>query len=123
MKNFLRDEGEDDGRVIVFATKRNLEMLKESKVWFMDGTYKVCILFLFTHCKIITSNCSLQVTPTLFTQLFTVVGLVTRHNKSVALPFVYGLLSSKQTYQYSTVLHAITAAADDYNIPNCEPEF
>lgn len=36
-----RDEGETGERVIVFATKRNLELLKESEAWFLDGTFKV----------------------------------------------------------------------------------
>lgn len=36
-----RDKGERDGRVIVFSTRRNLELLKESDVWFLDGTFKV----------------------------------------------------------------------------------
>lgn len=58
----------------------------------------------------------------MFTQLFTVLGIVTKHNKSAALPFVYALLSSKETLQYSAVLHAVTTAAEEYNIRNCKPE-
>lgn len=30
------------GRVLVFATRRNLEILRECDVWFVDGTFKVC---------------------------------------------------------------------------------
>lgn len=58
----------------------------------------------------------------MFTQLFTVLGLVTRHGKSTALPLVYALLTSKEIYQYSTVLHAINAAAEEYNIRDCRPD-
>lgn len=35
------DENFGDGRVIVFATRRNLEVLASCEVWFMDGTFKV----------------------------------------------------------------------------------
>lgn len=38
------DEEEDDeesDRVLVFATRRNLEFLCRSKIWFVDGTFKV----------------------------------------------------------------------------------
>lgn len=38
-----RDEGEEVGRVLVFATRRNLELLKNSDVWFFDGTFKVSV--------------------------------------------------------------------------------
>lgn len=57
----------------------------------------------------------------MFTQLFTVLGIVRRHQNVVALPFVYALLTSKATYQYATVLHAITSAAEELHIAGCEP--
>lgn len=37
------DEGEAD-RVITFATRRSLELLAASEIWFVDGTFKVCYL-------------------------------------------------------------------------------
>lgn len=36
-----RDDGLDAGRAIVFGTRRNLELLAASSVWFLDGTFKV----------------------------------------------------------------------------------
>lgn len=33
------DDG-DDGRVIVFATQRNIQLLQRSPMWFLDGTFK-----------------------------------------------------------------------------------
>ena len=38
-----RDARDIDGRVIVFGTRRNLELLATSKVWYLDGTFKVRI--------------------------------------------------------------------------------
>lgn len=36
------DEAEEnEGRVIVFSTRRNLELLAASLMWFLDGTFKV----------------------------------------------------------------------------------
>ncbi|KAJ4441288.1 hypothetical protein ANN_11142 [Periplaneta americana] len=39
-KFLMRDENEDDRWAIIFATKRNLEPLIQSNVWFVDGTFK-----------------------------------------------------------------------------------
>lgn len=38
------DDNEADGRrqrVLVFATQRNVELLCQSSIWFLDGTFKV----------------------------------------------------------------------------------
>lgn len=35
------DIGEIQGRVLVFGTRRNIELLAQSQVWFVDGTFKV----------------------------------------------------------------------------------
>ncbi|KAL7291790.1 hypothetical protein TKK_0014572 [Trichogramma kaykai] len=73
----------EESRVLVFATRKNLEILVRREVWFLDGTFKVA--------------------PHLFTQVFLIVGNIDRKRQEagdievVALPFVYALLSSKQT--------------------------
>lgn len=106
-ENFLiydsKFKGEDQvsGRVLVFGTRRNLELLSQSDTWFLDGTFKV--------------------SPTIFTQLFTVLGTHTRNQITVALPMVYALLSSKEENQYSSVLNAIVEAAEKYRITDCRP--
>ena len=41
--------------------------------------------------------------------------------ENVALPFVYALLSLKETIQYESVFQAVTTAAEEYNIQNCQP--
>ena len=53
------------------------------------------------------------------------MGLVKRNiavTESVALPFVYALLSSKETIQYRTVLEAIPTVSDEVFIPNLTPK-
>ena len=32
---------EDEGRVLIFATRRNIERLYKGLIWFVDGTFKV----------------------------------------------------------------------------------
>ena len=71
-------DDEDEGRVLVFATRRNIEMLCKSPIWFVDGTFKV--------------------SPTIFTQLFTIIGLHKRNHprgEDTPLPYVYALLEGK----------------------------
>lgn len=45
-----------------------------------------------------------------------------RPRKTLALPFVYALLSSKEEVQYSAVLRAITEAANEAGFENCQPD-
>lgn len=79
----LHDSGESDvNRIIVFATKRNLECLGRAGAWFCDGTFKVV--------------------PSLFYQLYTVHALC----NGIVVPLVYGLLPNKteETYRrYVTI--------------------
>lgn len=44
----------EEARVLVFATRRNLELLANSEAWYLDGTFKTA--------------------PTIFTQIFTIIG-------------------------------------------------
>lgn len=37
----IHDSRVGSGRIIVFSTRRNLQLLKESDTWFLDGTFKV----------------------------------------------------------------------------------
>ena len=41
----FRGRGQVAGRVLVFATRRNIQLLAASKIWFLDGTFKVRIFF------------------------------------------------------------------------------
>lgn len=60
--------------------------------------------------------------PTIFTQVFTILGTCKQHDAhdTVAIPFVYALLSSKETVQYATVLRAVQSSFNEHRIV-CEP--
>ena len=92
-------------RTLVFATRRNLELLCESGTWFIDGTFKA--------------------SPIIFTQLFTIMGVRQRNTfngEEVPLPFVYALLSGKTEDEYTAVLRAVRDAVQQYRIRQCTPE-
>ena len=91
----------ENGRVLVFATRRNLELLNSSQMWYLDGTFKV--------------------SPSIFTQVFTVLGTYNRNpndpqSQAVAFPYAYCLLSSKETVQYTAALQAVLSAVQEYGI-------
>ena len=101
-----KDNEEEDHstRVIVFSTRRNIEFLCKLHTWFVDGTFKVA--------------------PTVFMQVFTVLGLVQRNRPSsepCALPLVYALLPGKTTEMYTEVLRAVRRAVERYRINACVP--
>lgn len=92
-------------RIIVFATRRNIEMLCASSIWFLDGTFKTA--------------------PNLFSQLFTVIGLRARAghpDEVVAVPFVYALLTGKTTAMYQKVLEVVKEAVDTFHVAPCTPD-
>jgi len=66
-------------RVLVFGTRRNVEMLCESGTWFLDGTFKVA--------------------PTIFAQVFTILGLRKRLGKDdeKPVPLVFGRYGRRST--------------------------
>ena len=95
------DPAFEHGRVLVFSTRKNLEMLSKSSTWFVDGTFKVA--------------------PSMFVQMFAILGIVSQasrrlSNSQLALPFVYALLSGKETPQYEAVFQAINTTATRYGI-------
>ena len=103
------DDNEDEdgqGRVLVFGTSRNIELLCRSRTWYLDGTFKT--------------------SPTLFVQIFTIMGLRQRNvtdGESVAVPLVYALLSRKTEVQYTQVLQAVKDIVLEYNVPGpCLPD-
>ena len=92
-------------RVLVFATRRNIEILCESSLWFLDGTF--------------------DVSPNIFVQVFTILGLRRRNveeGEGVAVPLVYALLPGKAKEVYATVLRAVRTAVEDYHINICVPQ-
>lgn len=90
-----------NGRVLLFATRRNLEVLGECKGWFVDGTFSV--------------------SPLIFTQLFTILGAVPvnpgdPNSKTIVVPLAYALLSSKEEIEYRAVFQELLDVADDFRI-------
>lgn len=75
--------------MVVFATSRNLDLLRENDEWLVDGTFSVC--------------------PLIFRQLYT-VHCKLPEGKSV--PCVYALLPSKEKPTYIKLLHLIADTLD-----------
>ncbi|KAK3909666.1 FLYWCH-type zinc finger-containing protein 1 [Frankliniella fusca] len=92
------EEQEPPDRVMVFATRTNLRRLGRSDTWFLDGTFSVVAL--------------------LFTQLFTIHGLVKDH----AFPFVYALLTGKKETMYFKVLNVIRDKCRQFHINLPDPK-
>ena len=76
-------EGEEKTRILIFATKNNLDELEQEVRWFGDGTFKVA--------------------PKSFKQVYTIN--VIRENRN--LPFVYALLPNKKTKTYRILFRVI----------------
>lgn len=101
LKKTYRDEDfllYEDNDIIIFTTKTNLSLLKQSKHWFADGTFKVC--------------------PNEFYQLFTLHALLT----STIIPPVYGLLIGKSTKDYNSFLSKIFEQ-DDFRPESIQTDF
>ena len=73
---FLLYDSKDDDRVLIFGTKKNLELLSNSTTWMMDGTF--------------------QTVPALFYQLYTIHGEI----RDAYFPLVFGLLPKKSEAIY-----------------------
>lgn len=73
-------------------------------VWFIDGMFKV--------------------SPTIFTQLFMIIGLRQRNRiggEDTPLPYAYAFLSGKEQREYMTVLRAVKNAVEEYRLNACVP--
>ncbi|KAK3925957.1 FLYWCH-type zinc finger-containing protein 1 [Frankliniella fusca] len=88
-------------RVIIFGTRRNLELLGRSVIWFLDGTFKVY--------------------PGHVVQIFTISGLVKRTKSSGEEEVLAAFLPSKKEEHYGQVLEEIIAAAREQQVPFAEP--
>lgn len=89
-KEILNDDDDEEAeerrrrkRILIFGTRDCLRKLCASDTWLLDGTFKV--------------------SPTLFTQLFTIHGTF----RGAAFPFVYALLPNKEQASYTTVLEVV----------------
>lgn len=86
--DFLRSDVKVDGRRhLVFATENMLNLLTKSKVWYIDGTFKVV--------------------KDPFTQLLTIHAFVRCGESIKQVPLVFILMSGKRKKDYKKVLKAI----------------
>ena len=101
-KNFLfYDSGPELERIVMFATRENLDFLAMSSIWLADGTFKTV--------------------PTLFTQLYTIHCLAGGPNPFAnghLLPCIYALLPNKKATTYTKMWKVINEAC-----PNSQPNF
>lgn len=85
-----------DGCVLIFSTKNNIRVLKESPIWIMDGTFQCC--------------------PVLFAQLYSIHGIVGDAGYNTkTVPLVYALLSSKSQGCYTHFFEQLKCYADSLN--------
>lgn len=91
----LADTGKDDVcRMLIFLTKENLQQLSNAEVWLSDGTFKIA--------------------PPLFTQLYTVHGLV----NNTVVPLVYALLPNRTVNSYERPFWIIHDSIVDHGFSN-----
>lgn len=89
--------GEDGNcRLLLFASENNLRMLDESPFWLVDGTFQTC--------------------PVLFTQIFSVHGLVGSSDCRRILPLAYGFLPQKTEECYVKFFNSLKEYALEYYI-------
>ena len=79
----MYDSGPVEKRIVIFATKRNLQLISQSNHWYADGTFKTV--------------------PLLFHQLYTLHGL----KQKGSLPLVFELLPDKTEETYITFLQEL----------------
>lgn len=90
-ENFYYDDSSSKGdRMIVFTTKKNLELLSTHRNWFMDGTF--------------------DITPTFFTQLYTIHIIIEKRS----FPMLNSLLPNKKMETYKRLFKIIKSGVSQY---------
>lgn len=104
--NFLLYDSFDDDdytlnhRIMIFSTQANLKKLFKAEIWFADGTF--------------------DVVPSIFFQLFTIMGSVYQiykgEERKFAIPLVHALLENKTEEAYTKVFEVILSQAQKYGL-------
>ena len=76
-------------RHLVFASDKQLELLQQSKTWYIDGTFKLC--------------------RQPFTQLLTLNAFVKNDDHVKQVPLVFVIMSGQKRRDYRAVLDAVTS--------------
>lgn len=97
-----KDATFDNERILLFTTKSNVEHLKKSSYWIMDGTFKTV--------------------PTLFRQLYTIHALVGTGENAKILPLVYALMTSKTEECYTRLFENLNDFAAENEL-DLNPQF
>ncbi|CAG8517757.1 9673_t:CDS:2, partial [Ambispora gerdemannii] len=92
----VRDSIIDQGRILLFTTRANIQHLNQILFWIMDGTFKTV--------------------PTLFRQLYTIHAPVGSENNSRILPLVYILMTSKSEELYIKLFQDLINFAEENDI-------
>jgi hypothetical protein len=82
-EQFVLFDSKDKDRILMFATRCNLDFLIKTQEWFMDGTFKIV--------------------PKLFCQLFTIHGNI----NGAYYPLIYSLLPDKRESTYVKIFEHI----------------
>lgn len=82
-------------RIMIFCSEQGKEMMKETKIFFMDGTFR---------------SCSRQ-----FTQLYTIhVDLGSTQDETNIAPVIFALLPNKRTETYIKMFEMLTEKIPDW---------
>ncbi|KAE9521892.1 hypothetical protein AGLY_017699, partial [Aphis glycines] len=81
--NFLKYNNKKENRLLIFATKENLDTLHTFKNWMTDGTF--------------------QAVPKLFSQLYTIHG----YKNKTTIPLIYVLIINRTTNSYNEILQVL----------------
>ena len=85
-EKFYWDDSLDSNRIMIFTTKKNLQMLSEFSDWYADGTF--------------------DVSPTFFKQVYTIHVVVDYH----AYPVLYALLPNKKQCTYKKFFRMVKSS-------------
>lgn len=97
---FLQDDsGPSPDRILIFGRSRSLHILQNSKIWYVDGTFKIA--------------------PPLFSQVYVILA---EYLDSV-LPLVYILLPDKQSKTYDKMFSMLKNLRPDLNPSSVSCDF
>ncbi len=92
----------EEGLVLIFATQKNIELLCRSSIWVLDRTFKV--------------------SPTIFSQLFTIIGLrnsTQAERKDTPLPFRTCSCPVRNRSSTRHFCKLVKNAVAHYQLPHC----